>query len=238
MELLRKNKNEGQFRIRRDAVVLLRSLFSGAIYDSKNSEDIMLFLREAPKIAAKSLNMNVLYVPEIVSNSNVSVTSGTLNRKQRTIQISTRFAPEVQRFTLAHELAHSRLHNGQEMFRDRPLSYDEPYKMPWNTLEYEADLWAAEFLMPSKQIERCFKERFGTFVDGINDMSSLLYWLRCSFGNRYFDKNRVKSDPSYRSFLLSKAHSNGCQTFQSLSALFSITPSAMAIQLNSLGLVT
>ena len=46
--------------------------------------------------------------------------AGSLDRNKRLVCVSGQFAPEVQRFTAAHEFGHFELHPDQVIHRDRP----------------------------------------------------------------------------------------------------------------------
>jgi Zn-dependent peptidase ImmA (M78 family) len=76
---------------------------------------------------------------------------------QTVIGVNTRHAPTRQRFTIAHELGHLLLHQPGEIHLDRNFSVrlrDDTSSQGTKPEEIEANLFAAEILMPSAFLER------------------------------------------------------------------------------------
>ena len=88
----------------------------------------------------------------------VSEIAGQIDKKQKTIVISTRFQREVQNFTAAHELGHALFHKGMILHRDIPLDGSTSHSQ--DIRERQANKFAAFFLMPEKQVRTVFLELF------------------------------------------------------------------------------
>src|SRR5262245_23994360 len=79
--------------------------------------------------------------------------AGLVDRSQRRIVVAQKFRIEWRRFTTAHEIGHWVLHPGLIHHRDRPLEGGERANRSRPRQEQEADLFAAELLMPSKMVQ-------------------------------------------------------------------------------------
>lgn len=157
--------------------------------------------------------------------------AGLLDRDNFQIRISPRCSGEAQRFTLAHELGHVVLHSGSSQHRDRALDGSAP-SGPLSAEEREADIFAAAFLMPEKQVRLEFARRFITvpFVlsddaaVGLGDTSSPSAQRPVP---RHADLDRRLASATY----FHGAH------FPSLAQHFQVSEAAMAIRIRELGLV-
>jgi Zn-dependent peptidase ImmA (M78 family) len=82
--------------------------------------------------------------------------SGLLFRQgeARAIGVNTTHSPVRQRFTLAHELGHLRLHPGKDLFLDhvRLNLRDNVASLGTDREEREANAFAAALLMPSTEV--------------------------------------------------------------------------------------
>ena len=79
------------------------------------------------------------------------------NRKYKII-INSLDTPARQRFTIAHELGHYFLH--KRMIDRKGITDSAIYRGKLSTaMEYEANQFAAELLMPYKDLDRIIKER-------------------------------------------------------------------------------
>lgn len=85
-------------------------------------------------------------VPEIVDEG----ISGGLSRRPDgpVIGVNAQHHPNRQRFTIAHELGHLVLHEDADHFVDRTFHRDEKSGTATDTLEIEANKFAAALLMP------------------------------------------------------------------------------------------
>lgn len=150
--------------------------------------------------------------------------AGVIEDSKRRVQVSAGQPDEVKNFTTAHELAHALLHNSARRHRDRPLSSTSTVQ-DRGRKEWEADKFAAYFVMPAKQVIQEFEDRFSgplTLTD-----------------NTAFKLN-ADPDSSGREFSRAVAAADnfgGPPYFSSLSEVFNVSIEAMAIRLEELGLV-
>jgi Zn-dependent peptidase ImmA (M78 family) len=155
--------------------------------------------------------------------------AGILNRRRRTISISTQFDYATQRFTGAHEFGHYVLHPSVGDIvehRDRPV-YEIQASRPQH--EADADYFAACLLVPRNALIKEFEKRFGTkkplpftstvaYHIGLNDFSTRrdrLMFANALARTQSFDRHR----------------------FLSLADFFKVSVSALAIRLWECGLV-
>lgn len=158
--------------------------------------------------------------------------AGIIDQKDKIVLISNKYDKNVQNFTAAHELGHALLHKQTVMHRDRPIdgSSTKDYLDP---LETQANKFATYFLMPEKLVKQIFKELFLTDKFIINEDTSFSLInttstkkLRAKCKNLQGLALKIASTERYNN-----------KSFQSLSKLFSVSPTAMAIRLEELGLV-
>ncbi len=85
--------------------------------------------------------------------------SGLLYRdaERCVIGVNSRHAPARQRFTIAHEIGHLRMHEGRPVFIDRLVRVNARDGSSTKE-EVEANAFAAALLMPSAIVEREFAE--------------------------------------------------------------------------------
>lgn len=204
-------------------------------------KDISLedFLVQSPKtIATKLLLLTVDEVREIPNldilhgrESNLE-TVGILNRSAKQIIVAQKFGFEQSRFTLAHELAHWMLHPQLVLHREKSINF-----MPSRSaIEQEADLFAAEFLMPSKLVREHFLARFEGMVDGRLKDGAQYYWLSQD-NPQLNDVDFYAGDSTFRAIQFAKCRLSYGRRIISLCEFFRVSPRAMAIQLVDLGLV-
>lgn len=86
--------------------------------------------------------------------------AGELDRHAKRIRVSAQFPLHIQQFTAAHELGHARLHKEVHMHRDRPIDAPRRSSDTRDRHEWEADKFAAFFLMPEKLIRQRFQGLF------------------------------------------------------------------------------
>ena len=157
--------------------------------------------------------------------------AGIIHGCDRHVQISRQFEKPVRKFTEAHELGHAILHRPMEMHRERPVDGAE-FRGRRDRKEAEADVFAAYFLMPEKQVRPEFEDRFLTQRFELNEQTA----FALNAGNQeavwaqWISKRR-------RSRMLARAQQfNGCH-FLSLADIFSVSTEAMAIRLEELALI-
>lgn len=186
-----------------------------------------------PNIAADVLQISLSEVPRIESGQNGVEAAGTLDVNRGIISVSTRFKPQVRRFTAAHEIGHYQLHkclgNSGIVHRDRPVHDVTAINRP--IIELEADYFAACFLAPAKLVREEFARRFGAVPLRLDET---IAWHLCgdSYSDLFVEPRRLKFATA-----LAGASKLDRHHFSSLSTHFDISPSAMAIRLHELELV-
>lgn len=157
---------------------------------------------------------------------------GIWQRDRSTILVSTRFPYEVQQFTAAHEIGHFVLH---PQVGDRTLHRELPTggargRRP--VLEQEADYFAACLLMPRKAVIEEFSARFVS-RHPLALTEAVAYHLKAD------ERTLFAQPPGSLLFaeIVAKAQSFDRKRFSSMAAFFGVTPKAMAIRLDELGLV-
>lgn len=211
------------------------------------------FLRALPDALAKfSLGVDVEYVREIDAAAGFATRAveiaGCMDRGSRKILIASSFKREQQRFTLAHEVGHWVLHTGVVYHRDRPIS-DSAIGIRRPVIEFEADLFAAELLMPRKYLRTCFISRFrseSAFTDDDGALQVLADAINSRSGldvgpvkaTRRTSSERLRcATPFERARAVAQVSVFDSTWFESLAAHFDVSPTAMAIQLLDIGLV-
>jgi IrrE N-terminal-like domain len=162
-----------------------------------------------------------------------TATAGILDRARKAVLLSSRQRFEALRFTAAHEVGHFILHPGQVMFRDRSLSSHGGEGRP--RVEWEADVFAASFLMPPKLLVQAFRARFPTQEPPLTNTGTVCFNLSVR------EAQYLESLPAgSREFALAVARSEffAGEHFKSLAQLFCVSPTAMAIRLQEMGLVS
>jgi len=137
----------------------------------KNIDDPIQILK--PSVVLKKILGYQYYAVESLDsyNQSNSKTAGIIDQNNKVVYISKKFKNVEQNFTTAHELGHAIFHNQAVIHRDRPLDGSRETD-PKDFVEYQADKFAAYFLMPSKQIHEIFFEWFGISKFVINEDNS------------------------------------------------------------------
>ncbi len=174
--------------------------------------------------------------------------AGVLDWQDRTIQAATYFGPNVYRFTLAHELGHLEMHSEGVRYRDPPLRCSQEQRRNQRPTarhdnryreEREAQIFAAEFLMPERLLKERFRQHFG--VDRFDDSSALeevAKRLRLKASDRVrasdlhgLDRRKIAN------FVARSLPLDPRKDPRSLADIFGVSPQAMTIQLVDRGLV-
>lgn len=158
-----------------------------------------------------------------------SETAGIIDRDSRRIFVATRFPLRTQRFTLAHEIGHLVLHPLDRYHRDRPLVGGERSNVP--KVEREADIFAAELLMPEKYLRTLFEQRFGGPIDGAHASDNLAFNLSLGTRRKVSASQLVGMTRFDRALLFARCDAWGGRMFQSLVDGFNVSSRAMAWQL-------
>lgn len=158
--------------------------------------------------------------------------AGVLDNERSHISISRRFPPETRLFTLAHELGHAILHDGTGLHRDRAVD-NASSRQTRPQVEIEADMFAAYFLMPEKQIRIAFERRYLLAPFELTDATA----FALAAAPLHSFESEAASQRTLARTLASAEQYNGVR-FDSLAKLFGVSVEAMAIRLEELGLVT
>lgn len=157
--------------------------------------------------------------------------AGQIDQKSRVVSISKQFSNEVIKFTEAHELGHSLLHTQSVLHRDRPLD-GTAGRLAENSVERQANKFAACFLMPRKLVHQKFHQIFGVSVFRITHESALA--LNMKNADELYAVAKSRHGLSRH---LSNVTQYGSRQVHSLTELFGVSSEAMAIRLEELGVV-
>jgi hypothetical protein len=162
--------------------------------------------------------------------------AGYMDRPKGAIVVAQQHRPEWRRFTMAHEIGHWVIHPDETYHRDMPLSGGERANLLRPLEEQEADVFASELVMPRKPIVSFFERNFGSAIDGGSLDARIALWL--STNGRRLNEIDLCKDLRRRSLAVAVASSFGPDhVFVPLSKKFGVSPTAMAIRLEELGLV-
>jgi len=130
-----------------------------------------------PDIALKLLGYNFyksVSIGQHTVNGGDFEVAGLIDKQRKYVEVSQAFEEPTQKFTSAHELGHALFHKRAILHRDRPLDGTSSgyHRDP---MEFQADKFAACFLMPQKQVIAAFKHLFSTerFVVNANSVFEL-----------------------------------------------------------------
>lgn len=157
------------------------------------------------------------------------IVAGLIDNSKRSIEVATDVDLRVARFTSAHEIGHAVLHPQRSgLHRDRPLTGTTRGR---DRVEYEADKFAAFFLMPRKLVTEQFLLRF--IVPFRLDEQTSFALLGKPFSSA---RQQLPTRTDICSALASATQFNG-RHFVSLAEYFEVSVGAMAIRLEELALV-
>lgn len=178
----------------------------------------------------------ILIESELYSGEQKFHYAGYMDRSRREIAVAQRFRLEIRRFTAAHEIGHWLLHPGSLYFRDFPMEGGERVE---RTEELQANVFAAEFLMPRKLLCRSFFGHFG--IDSLAEVrinEGLAARLSTGTGRSVKTSDLIEKGLRFRSELFAESLPfDGREPVLSLAKLFRVSPIALAIQLEDLMLV-
>lgn len=191
------------------------------------------------RIPGRLLSVHVREVAELAPLEDGSAVAGIWDPKKRLIEYAREFKPPVKRFTIAHEIGHVLLHPAMtEFHRTSPFESHAVSPGIQDSQEREANLFAAELLIPKPILDEIFRFLYGgpIFPSTIDD--HLLYSLGAA-------KRRPMS---LRAFIQMSPYDRGCliaansvvrgMPARSLAETFGVSVTAMAIQLGDSGLVS
>lgn len=216
-------------KIELEARKLLADIEKNAARLWPNTQPARQFMCD-PEAACRLLRLK--YLPDThLGSFGGTATAGMLDRRNRAVLLSYNQTLESLRFTAAHEIGHWMLHPDQEMFRDRALS--APGGPGRSLVEREADYFGACFLAPPKLVREAFRARFPV-REPIANTGAVCFNL--SAQNAQFLEGLPAGSLEF-AFAIARAEFFNGQHFKSLASLFNVSPTAMAIRLQELGLV-
>ena len=162
--------------------------------------------------------------------------AGFIDRQENTIALAQGFRAPVRRFTLAHEIGHWKLHEGQRYFRDRPMIAGDRTNSIRSLEEREANRFAEELLMPRDLVRIYFKEVFGleTLRNRPPD-EALAHWLSAGRNRKVSVTDLSQKGREWIAFLVADHKKDSDHL--SLAVRFRVSPTAMSIRLMKLGLI-
>ncbi len=167
---------------------------------------------------------------EFLSEGRMVEVAGTFDSETKTVTLSQRFPIPVKNFTAAHELGHAVLHTESGLHRDRPLDGTNASK---NSIEREADKFAAFFLMPENLVKTRFRKQF--LIDNFLLDESTSFAL--GYEDYVLAHKELKTLRQLSRKLARAEYYNG-KYIISLAQQFKVSVDAMAIRLLELGLIT
>lgn len=155
--------------------------------------------------------------------------AGIVDQSARVVRVSQNLDDQQRLYTTGHELGHVIRHPGMSLHRDRAISGHMPRK---DDKEREADLFASCFLMPARYVINEFYRRFGMLVFRMSE--DAVFGLSLGSVENAQQKIKRQRDLSY---VTATASTFMGRQFQPLCQVFGVSPVAMAIRLEEVGLV-
>lgn len=156
--------------------------------------------------------------------------AGIVDQRRKIVRVSLGLSDQERRFTTAHELGHVIMHPGMTgLHRDRAISGPLFRK---DKRERDADAFSSCFIMPAKLLLQRFCDQFRTDVFRLNE--DTVFGLRLGSVDQAQRNIRTRRDVS---LAIATANSFMGVAFEPLSRFFRVSPTAMAIRLEEVGLV-
>ena len=162
-------------------------------------------------------------------------TAGFIDREHNRIVVAQKFQPEYRRFTGAHEIGHWLLHPDLTYHRDRPLKGLERFVHDRPDVEYEADIFASELLMPRKVVKRYFHARFSQDIHLSQLNETIVFQLSGQSSTRI--SNFTSRGKRHLALQVATCEAFAGHHFESIAKRFGVSPTAAAIRLEELQLV-
>lgn len=201
--------------------------------NQKNNLNILEVIN--PEFALRKVGYNIFNKPSLGIFDDMDgryETAGIINQKEKIVLISDKFQREIKTFTLAHELGHAILHRSHiVLHRDRGLAFGLE-KNKRTDIEWQADKFAAYFLMPEKEVRKKFKEKYETNELVLDENSA--FFLNGK-GLEEF-KKQMPDLIDFARFISKNTYFNG-MSFNSLAEEFGVSREAMAIRIIELSLL-
>lgn len=168
---------------------------------------------------------------QITDGVGVSEVAGYINKPDRYAAVSKQFPLVVQRFTAAHELGHAVLHKADTQFRDRGLDGSAVQERR-SQVEYEADKFAAYFLMPESVMREIFRGIFGSDQFVVSNNTAFAIGAQNA-------GQLLRECPSIRdlSQRLAKTGMFASRPVRSIAEIFGVSYGAMAIRIEELQMI-
>jgi formiminotetrahydrofolate cyclodeaminase len=157
--------------------------------------------------------------------------AGFVDNQQKVAQVSRKFAPDIRRFTSAHELGHAVLHEAKKLFRDRPLDGGIAGNQR-SHIEREADAFAKYFLMPETQVREIFSQIFGPEQFYVNRNTA----FALGFQSLEAMRTALPTMRQVSTYLATTRIYQGI-AIRSLCEIFGVSQTAMAIRVEELSLI-
>ena len=164
-------------------------------------------------------------------------TAGFIDRENGRIVVAQKFQSAYRRFTGAHEVGHWLLHPELSYHRDRPLKGNERLTPQRPVEEKEADVFAAELLMPKKYVRNCFAARFREAIRISNIDETTAFWLAGRSPSEGRIPDLVSRGKRYLALQVATCRFFESRHFDSIADRFGVSPTAAAIRLEELRLV-
>jgi Zn-dependent peptidase ImmA (M78 family) len=169
---------------------------------------------------------------------------GLFDRRGKRIIIDKREPFATQRYTIGHEIAHLLYHSNPYHLRERAVRVrDRKIEGDRDSSnhkceEREAEIFAAEFMMPADLVREAMVQRFGAPIDGAVPHEGLAHFLSASCGQKIDSYKLAGMPQEERAALFAEVKSFAGRAFESLYRQFGVSKGAMAIRLLELGLVS
>lgn len=186
----------------------------------------------------KALELLGLHVQTVTTlgkyriNGTQAEIAGQIEQRRGLVWLSQHFLGPTQRYTAAHELGHALLHRQDVLHRDVPVD-GAGGRTKRSPMEFQADRFAAFFLMPKKLITSSFASLFQTERFEIN--SDTAYELTRSPSPMQL-REKCENLRGLSRMLATAEYYEGTH-FDSLANRFGVSMEAMAIRLEELELV-
>ena len=156
--------------------------------------------------------------------------AGLIDHDHKVVRISPVPTYQEQRFTTGHELGHGVLHPGiSGLHRDKVIAGPTLRK---DTRESDADKFASSYLMPARLLLQRFAQCFG--CDHLRMDEDTAFGLRIPNSDQARRRYRSPRDVSY---VVATATWFQNRSFETLANQFRVSPTAMAIRLEEVGLI-
>lgn len=157
--------------------------------------------------------------------------AGIVDQDKRIVRIAAGLDEKERRFTTGHELGHVILHPGMDgLHKDKGISGPSVRK---DRMERDADAFSSCFIMPARLLLWRFREYFQTDFFRLDENS--IFGLRLGPIDTVQRRVRTRRDIA---LTVATANSYMGTPFEPLCRFFRVSPTAMAIRLEEVGLVS